>query len=77
LYKSAPHLNDKHTVFGKVVGGKDLLKQLALVETDDEDKPKVKQNSKLKPEFTLPKSSSSLPFPIPFSYVSLPYSRKT
>jgi len=38
-YKSAPHLNNKHTVFGTLVGGMDLLKQLALIEVDDNDRP--------------------------------------
>eukprot|EP01127_Copromyxa_protea_P020121 TRINITY_DN6668_c0_g1_i1.p1 TRINITY_DN6668_c0_g1~~TRINITY_DN6668_c0_g1_i1.p1 ORF type:complete len:538 (-),score=120.63 TRINITY_DN6668_c0_g1_i1:23-1600(-) len=41
LYKSAPHLNDKHTVFGNVVGGKEILKQMANIETDLNDKPKT------------------------------------
>jgi len=38
-YKSAPHLNNKHTVFGKLVGGMDVLKSLALIESDVYDKP--------------------------------------
>jgi len=38
-YKSAPHLNGKHTVFGKLVGGMDVLKAMALVENDVNDKP--------------------------------------
>jgi len=41
-YKSAPHLNNKHTVFGKLVGGIDVLKALALIETDPtNDKPLI------------------------------------
>jgi peptidyl-prolyl cis-trans isomerase-like protein 2 len=38
-YKSAPHLNNKHTVFGKLVGGMDVLKGMALMENDLSDKP--------------------------------------
>jgi len=38
-YKSAPHLNNHHTVFGKLVGGMDVLKAMALVETDISDRP--------------------------------------
>jgi len=40
-YKSAPHLNNKHTVFGKLVGGMDVLKGMALMENDANDKPIV------------------------------------
>lgn len=39
LYKSAPHLNGKHTVFGRVVGGFEALTALERVPTDDEDRP--------------------------------------
>eukprot|EP00011_Vannellida_sp_DIVA3-517-6-12_P005460 CAMPEP_0114624162 /NCGR_PEP_ID=MMETSP0168-20121206/10629_1 /TAXON_ID=95228 ORGANISM="Vannella sp., Strain DIVA3 517/6/12" /NCGR_SAMPLE_ID=MMETSP0168 /ASSEMBLY_ACC=CAM_ASM_000044 /LENGTH=450 /DNA_ID=CAMNT_0001835437 /DNA_START=156 /DNA_END=1504 /DNA_ORIENTATION=- len=39
LYKSAKHLDRKHTVFGKVVGGIDTLKNMEAVPTDDSDKP--------------------------------------
>jgi len=39
LHKSAPHLNNKHTIFGKLVGGMDVLKQMSRAETDDNDKP--------------------------------------
>lgn len=41
MYKSAPHLNNRHTIFGKVVGGMDVLKQMARAETDDNDKPVI------------------------------------
>mmetsp|Transcript_38784 Transcript_38784/g.64491 ORF Transcript_38784/g.64491 Transcript_38784/m.64491 type:complete len:605 (-) Transcript_38784:107-1921(-) len=41
LYKSAVHLNMKHTVFGKVVGGMEVLTKMEQVETDDEDRPKT------------------------------------
>jgi len=39
LYKSAPHLDNKHTVFGKLVGGFDVLKTMALIESDEYDRP--------------------------------------
>lgn len=38
-YKSANHLNKKHTVFGKLVGGSEVLKELANVQTDESDRP--------------------------------------
>ena len=39
-YKSCPHLNRKHSVFGKVIGGLDVLRRLEEVPTDKEtDKP--------------------------------------
>jgi len=39
LYRQAPHLNYKHTVFGKVVGGLSTLDAIESVGTDDGDKP--------------------------------------
>jgi len=39
LYKSAPHLDNLHTVFGKLVGGMEVLKAMALVESDEYDRP--------------------------------------
>jgi cyclophilin family peptidyl-prolyl cis-trans isomerase len=38
-YKSAPHLNYKHAVFGRVVGGLEVLGLMERVPTDDEDRP--------------------------------------
>lgn len=38
-YASAPHLDDKHTVFGQVVGGLDVLEKIEHVETDEKDRP--------------------------------------
>ena len=39
-YKSCPHLNRKHSVFGKVIGGLDVLQRLEQVPTDKEtDRP--------------------------------------
>uniref|UniRef100_A0A6B2L1Y4 Uncharacterized protein n=1 Tax=Arcella intermedia TaxID=1963864 RepID=A0A6B2L1Y4_9EUKA len=39
LYKSAHHLDGRHTVFGKLVGGMDVLKAMALVQTNEHDRP--------------------------------------
>jgi peptidyl-prolyl cis-trans isomerase-like protein 2 len=39
LYKSARHLDRKHSVFGKVVGGFDVLAKMEKVATDDKDVP--------------------------------------
>lgn len=41
LYKSAPHLNFKHTVFGMVVGGLTTLAAMEKVPVDDDDRPLV------------------------------------
>mmetsp|Transcript_30121 Transcript_30121/g.57842 ORF Transcript_30121/g.57842 Transcript_30121/m.57842 type:complete len:606 (+) Transcript_30121:83-1900(+) len=40
LYKSATHLDYKHTVFGKVVGGFETLSAFEKVQVDDNDRPK-------------------------------------
>eukprot|EP01023_Acetabularia_acetabulum_P002842 TRINITY_DN11227_c0_g1_i1.p1 TRINITY_DN11227_c0_g1~~TRINITY_DN11227_c0_g1_i1.p1 ORF type:complete len:261 (-),score=54.51 TRINITY_DN11227_c0_g1_i1:96-878(-) len=40
LFKSARHLDRKHTVFGKVVGGLETLTKIESVETDSSDRPK-------------------------------------
>ncbi|ATZ80220.1 cyclophilin ABH-like protein [Bodo saltans virus] len=37
--KKTPHLDGKHVVFGKVVDGFDLIDQLNLIETDNNDRP--------------------------------------
>jgi len=39
-FKSAHHCDLKHTVFGQVVGGKDILEVLNETETDTNDRPK-------------------------------------
>jgi len=39
-YKSAHHLDGIHTIFGNLSGGKEVLKILENIETDDEEKPK-------------------------------------
>lgn len=41
LYKSANHLNFKHTVFGGVVGGLTTLAAMEKVPVDNEDRPLV------------------------------------
>lgn len=40
LFKSAHHLDFKHTVFGRVVGGFDVLTSMEKVECDDDDRPR-------------------------------------
>lgn len=39
LYRAAPHLNRKHTIFGRVVEGLDVLERLEKVTVDDKSKP--------------------------------------
>lgn len=38
-FKSCPHLDGKHSVFGKVIEGMELLDKFESVETDKQDKP--------------------------------------
>ncbi|KAI0199702.1 hypothetical protein F4808DRAFT_205411 [Astrocystis sublimbata] len=38
-YRPAKHLDHKHTIFGKVVGGLDVLSRMEAVETDGSDRP--------------------------------------
>lgn len=38
-YRSVPHLNNKHTIFGKVVDGLETLSRLEQVKTDEKDRP--------------------------------------
>jgi peptidyl-prolyl cis-trans isomerase-like protein 2 len=38
-YKSAPWLNNKHTVFGRVVGGIETLRVMEAIPVDDNDRP--------------------------------------
>lgn len=40
-FRAQTHLDNKHTVFGKVVGGLDTLSKMEAVETDKKDRPKV------------------------------------
>ena len=39
--KDTPWLDGKHVVFGKVIKGMEVVKEVEAVETDSEDKPKV------------------------------------
>ena len=39
--KDTPWLNGKHVVFGQVIKGMDVVKEVEAVETDGQDKPKV------------------------------------
>lgn len=45
LYKSATHLNYKHTVFGGVVGGLATLAAMENVPVDESDCPLVSSNN--------------------------------
>ena len=38
-YRPVPHLDRKHTVFGKVVGGLEILDKLEDIPTDHDEKP--------------------------------------
>ena len=42
-HQSASHLDGKHTVFGRVVGGLDTLTKIEKVKTDKDDKPTTEQ----------------------------------
>ncbi|GFQ67966.1 RING-type E3 ubiquitin-protein ligase PPIL2, partial [Trichonephila clavata] len=38
-YRSCQHLDKKHSIFGRVVGGLDTLNKMEKIETDKNDKP--------------------------------------
>lgn len=38
-YRSCRHLDGKHTIFGKLVGGLDTLNELEKIEVDNKDRP--------------------------------------
>ena len=42
LLESAPHLNNKHVVFGMILTGFDIIKKIEDVECDSNDKPLVR-----------------------------------
>ena len=41
-FAPAPHLDGKNTVFGRVLGGEDVLEKLERVETDTKARPREK-----------------------------------
>jgi cyclophilin family peptidyl-prolyl cis-trans isomerase len=43
-FKSAKHLDNHHSVFGKVVGGMEVLKAIEDVPTDEHDRPLVRRS---------------------------------
>lgn len=38
-YRPCTHLDEKHTIFGRVVGGLDVLNQMEAVPTNEKDRP--------------------------------------
>ncbi|GFO26076.1 peptidyl-prolyl cis-trans isomerase, partial [Plakobranchus ocellatus] len=52
-FRSCRHLDGKHSVFGKVVGGLKTLDAMEAVEVDKKDKPKVFIFSNISPIFNL------------------------
>lgn len=38
-YRSCKHLDGKHTIFGKVVGGMETLSEMERIEVDSKDRP--------------------------------------
>ncbi|KAF0980313.1 hypothetical protein FDP41_013527 [Naegleria fowleri] len=38
-FKAVPHLDNKHTVFGRLVGGSKVLEHIEKIKTDEEDRP--------------------------------------
>ena len=39
--KDCPWLNEKHVVFGQVIKGMEVVKEVEAVDTDGQDKPKI------------------------------------
>jgi len=40
--RACPHLDGKHVVFGTVIEGMDVIRQIGKVPTDIQEKPKLK-----------------------------------
>lgn len=38
--KETPHLNGRHTIFGEIIEGQEIVDKIGLVETNERDKPK-------------------------------------
>lgn len=38
-YRSCKHLDNKHTIFGKLVGGMETLSEMERIEVDNKDRP--------------------------------------
>lgn len=38
-YRSCKHLDNKHTIFGKLVGGLETLSEMEKIEVDNKDRP--------------------------------------
>lgn len=38
-FRSCRHLDNKHTIFGKVVGGMETLTEMERIEVDNKDRP--------------------------------------
>lgn len=39
--KACPHLDDKHVVFGQVIDGMEIVRQISKVSIDKKDKPRI------------------------------------
>lgn len=43
MHEDAPHLDGQYAAFGKVVSGMEVVDEIAMVQTDYNDKPTVPQ----------------------------------